>query len=111
MSAGSPRKPEFGLTQKRFNRNWDILTKISPTNSPSEGGMKEQYVGDVNDYRKYALLRHFAIVGALRVGVCWMLTPPDTGNLRHYLSEPKKWRDYDEGLFDQLSRILVSEIP
>jgi hypothetical protein len=44
--------------------------------------MKEQYVGDVNDYRKYALLRHFAIECGLRVGVCWMLTPPDTGNRR-----------------------------
>jgi len=33
--------------------------------------MKEQYVGDVNDYRKYALLRHFAIEGRVRVGVCW----------------------------------------
>jgi hypothetical protein len=73
--------------------------------------MKEQYVGDVNDYRKYALLRHFAIEGGLRVGVCWMLTPPDTGNLRHYLLEPKRWRGYDQGLFDQLSRILGQEIP
>jgi hypothetical protein len=73
--------------------------------------MKEQYVGDVNDYRKYALLRHFAIECGLRVGVCWMLTPPDTGNLRHYLLEPQKWRDYDPDLFEQLSRILGREIP
>jgi hypothetical protein len=75
------------------------------------GEMKEQYVGDINDYRKYALLRHFAIEGGLRVGVCWMLTPPDTGNLRNYLLEPKRWRDYDQDLFDQLTRILRRELP
>ena len=38
--------------------------------------MKEQYVGDENDYRKYALLRALAATG-LKLGVCWMLTPPE----------------------------------
>jgi hypothetical protein len=73
--------------------------------------MKEQYVGDVNDYRKYALLRHFAIEGGVRVGVCWMLTPPDTGNLQNYLLEPQRWRDYDQDLFDRLTRILGRQLP
>jgi hypothetical protein len=37
--------------------------------------MKDQYFADINDYRKYGLLR---ILGeGLRVGVCWMLTKPD----------------------------------
>ena len=31
------------------------------------GGVKQQYLGDVNDYRKYALLRHFADVGRVRI--------------------------------------------
>lgn len=39
--------------------------------------MKHQYVGDINDYRKYALLRALSAGGANRIGVCWMLTPPD----------------------------------
>jgi hypothetical protein len=52
--------------------------------------MKEQYVGDVNDYRKYALLRHFAIQGGVRIGICWMLTPADgrsDGSLTKYLDQ------------------------
>ena len=40
--------------------------------------MKEQYVGDVSDYRKYALLRALSQSGTIKVGVCWMLTLPDT---------------------------------
>ncbi len=36
--------------------------------------MKHQYVGDINDYRKYALLRALSAGGANRIGVCWMLT-------------------------------------
>jgi len=36
--------------------------------------MKNQYFGDINDYRKYGLLRCFAEAG-LNIGVCWMLTP------------------------------------
>ena len=39
--------------------------------------MKEQYVGDISDYRKYALLRALAGPGGLKPRVCWMLTPPD----------------------------------
>lgn len=54
--------------------------------------MKEQYVGDVNDYRKYALLRLLARSG-LKLGVCWMLTPDDAsghGNRLGYLDQPKQ---------------------
>ena len=39
--------------------------------------MKHQDVGDINDYRKYALLRALSAGGANRIGVCWMLTPDD----------------------------------
>lgn len=41
--------------------------------------MKHQYVGDINDYRKYALLRALSSGGTNQVGVCWMLTPDDGG--------------------------------
>lgn len=41
--------------------------------------VKHQYVGDINDYRKYALLRALSAGGANRIGVCWMLTPDDGG--------------------------------
>ena len=71
--------------------------------------MKEQYVGDVNDFRKYALLRVLAQTGRLRVGVQWMLTPPDgrpDGSKVDYLQQPDRWRSYDPVLFDLLHRLV-----
>ncbi|WP_420101225.1 hypothetical protein [Bosea sp. (in: a-proteobacteria)] len=68
--------------------------------------MKEQYVGDVNDYRKYALLRLIGRSG-LRLGVCWMLTPNDErsdGNKLGYLDQPKQDR-HDPELFALLRRV------
>ena len=40
-----------------------------------------------------------------------MLTPPTTGNLRQYLTQPEKWRDFDSELFGQLVQILDSDVP
>lgn len=71
--------------------------------------MKHQYVGDINDYRKYALLRALAADGANRVGVCWMLTPPDgktDGGKRGYLDKPKQYRHHDPEVFDVLAPTL-----
>lgn len=68
--------------------------------------MKEQYVGDVNDYRKYALLRLLGRSG-LRLGVCWMLTPNDgrsDGNKLAYLDQLKQER-HDPELFALLRRV------
>lgn len=67
--------------------------------------MKHQYVGDINDYRKYALLRALSARGANRVGVCWMLTPDDgsvDGNKLAYLGQPERFRHFDPELFDIL---------
>jgi hypothetical protein len=67
--------------------------------------MKEQYVGDISDYRKYALLRVLASGGQNRIGVCWMLTPsdhPSDGKLRQYLEKPEVHRGFDPELFDHL---------
>ncbi|MBF9196110.1 hypothetical protein [Microvirga terrestris] len=69
--------------------------------------MKEQYVGDINDYRKYALLRALAEGGVTRIGVCWMLTPPDgrpDGNKVSYLNQPQYER-FDSALFALLKRV------
>jgi len=69
--------------------------------------MKEQYVGDENDYRKYALLRQLANAG-VRIGVCWMLTPPDDGSdggKTAYLKRPDRWRAHDPDLFDVLRSV------
>ncbi|MDO8501594.1 MAG: hypothetical protein Q7S20_07100 [Gemmatimonadaceae bacterium] len=55
--------------------------------------MKHQYFGDVNDYRKYGLLRILQQASGLRLGVCWMLTPDDTrtdGKFVAYLGDSKR---------------------
>jgi len=68
--------------------------------------VKHQYFGDVNDYRKYGLLRLLAVEGGLRLGISWMLTPadgrPDGGKIS-YLDQPGRWRHFDPDLFDRLA--------
>ena len=68
--------------------------------------MKHQYVGDINDYRKYALLRALSARGANRIGVCWMLTPDDggaDGGKLAYLGQSDRHRRFDPELFDILA--------
>lgn len=69
--------------------------------------MKVQYLGDVNDYRKFALLRLLARTG-LKLGVHWLLTPDDDrsdGGKRNYLAQRDIWRPYDPNLFDQMANV------
>jgi hypothetical protein len=71
--------------------------------------MKNQYVGDVNDYRKYGLLRVVLAVWPVTVLVAWMLTADDggrDGTLREYLRQPERWRHSDPDLFDGLQSLL-----
>lgn len=73
--------------------------------------MKNQYFGDVNDYRKYGLLRALTGPGELSAAVCWMLTPDDgrtDGRFVEYLSQRRKWRLHDPDLFDKLKKIVTS---
>ena len=67
--------------------------------------MKNQYFGDVNDYRKYGLLRVFANQAAFNIGVCWMLTPDDErrdGNRTGYLDRHEEFARFDAVLFHKL---------
>lgn len=67
--------------------------------------MKNQYFGDVNDYRKYGLLRALMAGGAGSLLVAWMLTPNDggrDGGRRSYLEHPEIWAQYDRPLFNGL---------
>jgi hypothetical protein len=41
--------------------------------------MKVQYFSDEHDFRKYVLLRLLAKM--FNIGVCWMLTPDDGGQM------------------------------
>ena len=68
--------------------------------------MKHQYFGDINDYRKYGLLRLLAIEGGLRLGIAWMLTQDDgagDGGKTGYIGHPERWRSLDPELFDYLA--------
>lgn len=74
--------------------------------------MKNQYFGDIKDYLKYGLLRILAREGGFRVGVCWMLTPPEEvggGRSVEYLEDPDGWRELDPPLFDLLARSVSAD--
>ena len=65
--------------------------------------MKNQYFGDINDYRKYGLLR--CLAGRIDLVVSWMLTPDDDGNdgsLTSYLDSSARWEHFDPPLYRAL---------
>jgi hypothetical protein len=72
--------------------------------------MKNQYVGDVNDFVKYALLRSLAQTDAT-LAVIWMLTTDDArsdGGRVNYLERPVSFRAVDPAAFDVLRRVVMS---
>jgi hypothetical protein len=73
--------------------------------------MKNQYFGDINDYRKYGLLR--ALCGdELSLAVCWMLTADDgsaDGRRLEYLDRPRLFRPFDSALFDFLEEAVARD--
>ena len=74
--------------------------------------MKNQYYGDINDYRKYGLLRILSGDCQFHIGVCWMLTKDDgqsDGKKIIYLNDPQKWRQYDPLLFDHLHQVVRTD--
>ena len=76
--------------------------------------MKNQYFGDVNDFRKYGLLRAITRAAQLRLSVVWMLTPDDgsaDGKFTAYLEKPDAWRAHDPELFDGMRALMKSEAP
>jgi hypothetical protein len=74
--------------------------------------MKNQYFGDINDYRKYGLLRGLSNNGKISTLVCWMLTENDSrpdGKFISYIGNKEKFSKYDPELFNILSDCLKSE--
>jgi len=74
--------------------------------------MKDQYFGDINDYRKYGLLRAVVRTSGLRLMVAWMLTPDDgstDGKFVSYLEHPGKWSRHDPVLFRKIKELLSSD--
>lgn len=74
--------------------------------------MKNQYFGDINDYRKYGLLRAVLQASGVRMLVAWMLTPDDgstDGKFVSYLQNPAKWSRYDPFLYAKLKGLLAED--
>ena len=72
--------------------------------------MKNQYFGDINDYKKYGLIRQLSGFGDIPTAVCWMLTPNDArpdGHRINYLLEPERWRKFDPVVFDHLREQII----
>jgi ferredoxin len=71
--------------------------------------VKNQYVGDVNDYLKYGLLRALQTVRSDPLYVCWMLTPDDSGpdgRKLTYLKAAGEYRKVDPQLFDVMDGLI-----
>ncbi|MFK5894123.1 MAG: hypothetical protein QM504_12950 [Pseudomonadota bacterium] len=71
--------------------------------------MKNQYFGDINDYKKFGLLRSISSAYNINTLIAWMLTPNDgstDGKFTEYLNEPTKWNNYDPILYQELVSLL-----
>jgi hypothetical protein len=74
--------------------------------------MKDQYVGDTNDFLKYALLRSLRHGDSRPITVVWMRTAHDgrpDGNRLSYLSSPAIHRSVDPPLFDALLALVRAD--
>lgn len=72
--------------------------------------MKNQYVGDINDYAKYIVLEKLSSVG-LGLGVCWMLTENNgkaDGGRVSYLNNPT-YRMHSPVIYDALKSIVSND--
>lgn len=96
MQTGEHASPARRRT--RHSSTWGVTIDV-----------KNQYVGDINDFLKYSLLRALHETSEKRLLVCWMLTADDDrgdGRLTGYLSAPDIYRAIDPELFDALKRIV-----
>ena len=74
--------------------------------------MKNQYFGDINDYKKYSLLRLLGGDGQIETVVCWVLTEDDSktdGNRIAYLEQPGIWQKYDPIVFEHLREHVLEK--
>ena len=74
--------------------------------------MKNQYFGDINDYKKYSLIRTLSGQGEIETVVCWVLTQDDNrtdGSKIKYLAQPEKWQDYDPNVYDYLKKQVLDK--
>jgi hypothetical protein len=76
--------------------------------------MKNQYAGDLHDFRKLGILRILANFYE-KIGVCWLLTDNDErddGEFRKYLNDKNhnsKYKKFDEELYEKLREQYIIE--
>ena len=73
--------------------------------------MKNQYAGDINDFRKYGLIRALTEPCDLPTHCCWMLTPDEGGSdgaKISYLADAARWRGHDPPLFDAMASVVAN---
>jgi hypothetical protein len=74
--------------------------------------VKNQYFGDVNDYKKYGLLRRLSRSGTSEIAVCWNLTEDDArsdGSRIQYLNNPERWRSFEPAIFDFVRNQVIDK--
>lgn len=74
--------------------------------------MKNQYFGDINDYKKYSLLRLLGGNGKIETAVCWVLTEDDNGTDGRrikYLEQPEIWQKYDPVVYEHLKKYVLDK--
>jgi hypothetical protein len=74
--------------------------------------MKNQYFGDINDYKKYSLLRLLSGKGQIETAVCWVLTEDDSGTDGKriaYLEKPEIWQKYDPEVYQHLKEHVIDQ--
>jgi hypothetical protein len=76
-----------------------------------ENFMKNQYVGDINDFRKYGLIDLIHKTFNVKIFFVWMLTENSNndGNKTGYLNDPSKYRGYNQELFDCMQKIVKNK--
>jgi hypothetical protein len=67
--------------------------------------MKDSFVGDINDYRKYDLLEQISKEAKFRILVVWMRTGGD-GNRLDYLEQEACFKNYNPRLYEGLKNII-----
>lgn len=106
-----PRRNRIGTFQEGRLSSGLPAELIMPLPERDCGRMKNQYFGDINDYRKYGLLRALQSSGDGSLLVAWMLTSDDggrDGGFRSYLAAPEIWAKHDPDLFAGLADLLRS---
>lgn len=74
--------------------------------------MKNQYFGDINDYKKYSLLRILTDLGKMDTVVCWVLTANDMcndGRRTQYLNQPEIWEKRDPVVYRHLKEHVLEK--